>query len=113
MTTPTTRAELAYNAAHMKTRNIIERCFGVLKSRFRCLDKSGGTLLYSAEKTCKIVVAAAVLHNFCITNNISTTIDEHVVDRHLAIQPAPQPAPAPAAAVCSASELRQRVIRQF
>jgi len=57
-------------------------------------------------------VAAAVLHNFCISNNIATAIDENVVERHLAIQPAPQQPPA-AAAVCSASELRQRVIRQF
>jgi len=34
----------------MRTRNITEWCFGILKSRFRCLDKSGGTLLYSVEK---------------------------------------------------------------
>jgi len=84
---------------------------GVLKSRFRCLDKSGSTLLYNAEKTCKIVVAAAVLHSFCITNNIMTTMDENVVERHLAIEPAPQAQPA--ADVCSAAELRQRVIGQF
>jgi len=111
LASPSTRAEVAYNSAHMKTRNVIERCFGILKSRFRCLDKSGGTLLYSAEKTCKIVMAAAVLHNFCINNNIATAIDENIVQRHLAIQPAPQ-LPPPAAA-CSASELRQRIIRQF
>ena len=34
----------------MRTRNITEWCFGILKSRFMCLDKSGGTLLYSVEK---------------------------------------------------------------
>lgn len=111
LTTPATRAEVAYNSAHTRTRNVIERCFGILKSRFRCLDKSGGTLLYSAQKTCKIVVAAAVLHNFCISNNITTALDENVVQRHLAIQPASQLAPATAA--CSAFELRKRIIRQF
>ena len=37
---------------------------------FRCLSQSGGTLLYKPEKVCRIVVACAVLHNFCITRGI-------------------------------------------
>jgi hypothetical protein len=40
-------AEAAYNMAHIKTRNCIERAIGVLKSRFRCLDKSGGMKQYN------------------------------------------------------------------
>ncbi|XP_063794843.1 putative nuclease HARBI1 [Pseudophryne corroboree] len=47
---PDSPAEHSYNHAHKATRNVIERCFGVLKSRFRCLDKSAGLLLYSPSK---------------------------------------------------------------
>jgi len=37
---------MAYNSAHCKTCCVAERCFGLLKSRFPCLDKTGGILLY-------------------------------------------------------------------
>lgn len=48
----------------------MERSFGVPKSRFRCLDTSAGTLLYTPIKCCYIVIAVVVLHNMCITNGI-------------------------------------------
>jgi hypothetical protein len=67
---PTTNAEERYNAAHIRTRNVIERAFGVLKSRFRSLDTSGGTLMYSPRKACDITVACVILHNICISNRI-------------------------------------------
>jgi len=85
--TATTRAEMAYNSAHSKTRTVVERCFGLMKSRFRCIDKTGGTLLYSAEKTCRLVTAVAVLHNFSIKHNIPAAVDCDVINRHAAIQP--------------------------
>lgn len=72
-----TAAEANYNRAHARTRNAIERLFGVLKSRFRCLDKSGGTLLYTAKKVCKIVVACAVLHNISRLRGIP--VDDNLV----------------------------------
>jgi len=70
--------EEAYNMAHSRTRTVIERCFGVLKSRFRCLDKSGGTLLYTPKKSCQIIIACCVLHNYCLSRNILSTIDPHI-----------------------------------
>lgn len=67
---PTTRNQQRYNGAHMRTRSVVERSFGVLKSRFRCIDTSAGTLLYSPRKCCDIVIAVIVLHNMCVMNGI-------------------------------------------
>ena len=41
-----------------------------MKSRFRCIDTSGGTLLYSSRKCYDIVLVVVVLHNMCIMNGI-------------------------------------------
>uniref|UniRef100_A0A672ZN21 Putative nuclease HARBI1 n=1 Tax=Sphaeramia orbicularis TaxID=375764 RepID=A0A672ZN21_9TELE len=60
---PTTPGEHRYNAAHIRTRNTVEGTFGVLKSRFRCLDCTGGALLYSPENVAQIMVVCCVLHN--------------------------------------------------
>ncbi|KAJ1190042.1 hypothetical protein NDU88_006781 [Pleurodeles waltl] len=67
---PSTAAERAYNEAHRRTRSIVERTFGILKSRFRCLDITGGSLLYSPEMVCRIILTCAILHNICIKRNI-------------------------------------------
>lgn len=67
---PTTHKENSYNMAHAKTRCVIERCFGVWKMRFRCVDTSGGALQFSPERACNIIVATAVLHNICIDNKV-------------------------------------------
>uniref|UniRef100_A0A3B4T4Q7 Putative nuclease HARBI1 n=1 Tax=Seriola dumerili TaxID=41447 RepID=A0A3B4T4Q7_SERDU len=60
---PTTPGEHCYNQAHISTRNIVERTFGVLKSRFRCLDHTGGALLYSPQKVAQITIVCCILHN--------------------------------------------------
>ena len=44
---PTSAAEDRYNNAHIQSRNKIERAFGVLKPRLRCVDSSGEALLYT------------------------------------------------------------------
>lgn len=54
--------EAAFNTAHIRARNVIERCNGVLKGRFRCLLRHR-TLNYSPVKAAKITIACAVLHN--------------------------------------------------
>ena len=65
---PNGTLERRYNRSHKKTRCIIERAFGILKSRFRILDHTGGTLCYKPDKVCKIIMTCCVLHNICRRN---------------------------------------------
>ena len=65
---PATYAERNFNVVHRKTRCLIERAFGVLKSRWRILDHTGGSLCYSPTKVAKIVVTCCALHNMCRRN---------------------------------------------
>ncbi|XP_067825274.1 putative nuclease HARBI1 [Heptranchias perlo] len=44
---PTNEPQEHYTASHMSTRYVIEQAIGMLKMRFRCLDRSGGALQYS------------------------------------------------------------------
>ena len=69
-------AEERFNVAHGKTRRIIERTFGLLKARFRCLDRTGGDLLYSPQKVSRIVVACVMLHNLAVTRKVPIPEDE-------------------------------------
>ncbi|KAM7307620.1 hypothetical protein ISCGN_011256 [Ixodes scapularis] len=69
--TPKDQPEEDYNEALTKTRKVIERTFGILKTRFRCLDKSGGVLQYQPKICCRIIVACVVLHNYCRRHHVS------------------------------------------
>lgn len=57
--------EAAFNWAHIRARNCIERCIGVLKMRFKCLSRER-TARYTPNFMGKIVNACAVLHNLCL-----------------------------------------------
>ncbi|KAK0156625.1 putative nuclease HARBI1 [Merluccius polli] len=63
---PATEPEQRYSRARRKTRSVVERCIGVVKSRFRCIDLSGRVLQYTPEKACKIITCAFILHNICM-----------------------------------------------
>ncbi|KAJ1154089.1 hypothetical protein NDU88_006845 [Pleurodeles waltl] len=65
-----TRAEECYNEAHGQTRRIIERTFGLLKARFRCLHLTDGSLYYSTKKVCQIIVACCMLHNLALRRQV-------------------------------------------
>jgi hypothetical protein len=86
---PTSPQEVRYNEAHMKTKSIIERSFELLKSRFRCIDTSGGTLLYTPLKCCDTVIAVVVLHNLCIIHHLPLPANDNIpLDRgHIDRQP--------------------------
>ncbi|KAI2650183.1 hypothetical protein H4Q32_000115 [Labeo rohita] len=52
LTNPQTDQERRYNDAHSRTRSAVERAIGQLKCRWRCLDRTGGMLLYHPNKVC-------------------------------------------------------------
>ncbi|CAK1596571.1 unnamed protein product [Parnassius mnemosyne] len=52
-----------YNRSHIRTRNTIERCFGVWKQRFRCLQLGLNTKLVNTKL---YIVALAILHNIAM-----------------------------------------------
>ncbi|CAN1182810.1 hypothetical protein LINPERHAP2_LOCUS36175, partial [Linum perenne] len=58
---PRGREEL-FNYRHSSLRNVIERCFGVLKARFPILKFMRRT--YSFKKQTQIVMACCTIHNF-------------------------------------------------
>ncbi|KAK3923635.1 Putative nuclease, partial [Frankliniella fusca] len=58
-------AEEYFTKRHCRARNSVERCIGVLKSRFRCLLKDR-THHYLPLRAATIIKACTVLHNMCI-----------------------------------------------
>ncbi|XP_045106151.1 putative nuclease HARBI1 isoform X1 [Portunus trituberculatus] len=61
---PRNEKEERYNAAHIRTRNTIERAFGVWKRRFRILSIPMQTKLGTTKL---IIMACAILHNIAIS----------------------------------------------
>lgn len=88
---PTTPGEESYNRRHTGTRVIVEQCFGVLKSRFRCLHKSGGALQYLPVKCAKITIACLLLHNYCVQLRIPVPAEDIEVEERM-IEDPPHPA---------------------
>lgn len=61
---PQSQAENSYNQKQILTRNTVERKYGVWKRRFPCL--AFGLRCKQLRTSQIIIVACAVLHNFCI-----------------------------------------------
>ncbi|CAK9250776.1 unnamed protein product, partial [Sphagnum jensenii] len=51
----------AYNYSHIRSRNVIERAFGVLKRRFACLS---GVVRQDLANGLTTITACFILHNF-------------------------------------------------
>lgn len=72
-------AESRYNTAHAKARAIIERVFGILKGRWRCLLHTR-ELHYQPEKVAQIVNVCCLLHNLCSRYHVPIDESEVVSD---------------------------------
>ena len=103
-----TVAEQRYNSSHSRTRNTIERAFGLLKMRFRCLHKTGGCLMSPPSGCAEIVMACAVLHNMCINNAIPAPDQIPLDDEGL-----PEPAEVDVTDSKGASLRRQLIDKRF
>ncbi|XP_046976572.1 putative nuclease HARBI1 [Vanessa cardui] len=57
--------EHRYTQLHVQARNCIERCFGLLKARWRCLLRDR-VLHYHPRVASKITMACCVLHNIAL-----------------------------------------------
>ncbi|KAG7305781.1 hypothetical protein JYU34_009914 [Plutella xylostella] len=60
---PITPAEHLYNEAQIRSRNVVERTYGVLKNRFPVLSKK---IILHVSRVQSVIVAYAVLHNIAI-----------------------------------------------
>lgn len=69
-------SEARYNTLHSKSRSIIERVFGILKGRWRCILHTR-ELHYTPDKAGRIVNVCCMLHNLCMKYNVP--IDESLI----------------------------------
>ena len=105
---PASAAEHHYNRAHIQSRAVIERTFGVLKSRMRSLDRTGGAMVYSPQKVCKIVVASCIIHNIAIRHGMPLEAPEDVEPPDNNNDP-----PYVANEMAEGRHLRQNIIRRY
>lgn len=60
---PATEAQQLFNESHIRTRNCIERCFGVVKRRFPVLAYGCRLKL---ETVLTLIISTCILHNIAI-----------------------------------------------
>lgn len=86
---PQNDAERRYNRAQVRTRNVVERLFGVWKRRFPCLH---GELRNKLENVPSIIVACAVLYNIGIRVRDNWQVEENLlINNHQQLQNNPAP----------------------
>ena len=64
---PSTNQQIRYNESHKSTRNTVERCIGLLKSKFRCLSQDSKMRL-KLDTALIVTVVCAILHNLSLSN---------------------------------------------
>ncbi|KAJ8958210.1 hypothetical protein NQ314_006440 [Rhamnusium bicolor] len=74
--------ENRYNTAHIRTRNIVERVFGIWKRRFPCLRRILSTKLQTSTT---IICACAVLHNIAIQQRDDNFENDELINDNIPI----------------------------
>lgn len=74
---PQTVAQNLYNESHIRTRNSIERTFGVWKRRFPILTLGMRVKLETVQE---IIVATAILHNIAVSKNLINLPEDEVYE---------------------------------
>ncbi|KAL2935861.1 Protein ALP1-like [Bienertia sinuspersici] len=72
-------AQEYFNMKHSQARNVIARCFGLLKMRWGILRN---TTWYRRKTVCRIILACALVHNF-IRTYMSTDPMEYLVEDYM------------------------------
>jgi hypothetical protein len=65
----------AFNKAHSRARIAVERAFGILKMRWRCLHKVV-EYKHAAENLQQVTFACVILHNFLMMERAPLTLGE-------------------------------------
>ncbi|XP_048845582.1 putative nuclease HARBI1 [Brienomyrus brachyistius] len=89
---PCSEEERRFNEAHGVAHSVIERTICCMKKRWRCLDRSGGVLIYHPTKVCNIVIACCVLHNLAQRHNLPLPEPLNIEMDDIAVEPLPEPA---------------------
>ena len=105
---PVNNNERRYNRAHVKGRNVIERCNGVLKSRFRCLSRHR-VLNFAPTAASKIINTCAILHNICVKYRVE--LDDYEEDTYNAGPECPDSDNSQSINFARASAIRNTIIR--
>lgn len=69
--------EYHYTQRHIRARGCLERCNGMLKSRFRCLC-SDRKLRYAPDMAGKIINMCCILHSICVKGNAPLLVEEQL-----------------------------------
>eukprot|EP00795_Rhopilema_esculentum_P003531 gene3531-2015_t len=70
-----TRSEIKYNKTLSSARSVVERAFGVLKARWRCLLKM---LDNKTSNVVEVLITCCVLHNICEDNGDEVEDEEFI-----------------------------------
>lgn len=73
---PATEGQNKYNKAHIKTRNVVERQYGVLKRRFPVLAVG---IRLKLETAINVILACCILHNLCILKREAEPVNEGLI----------------------------------